>query len=157
LREQAAENVLRLEKASGAISGSFQYFRPPAGDNIIPLDDEEWHGIGDLSQPDEARRDEYENEEILATVTVVEDFDPDIMAQGPSHPESSTEPYPKSAPQASKTPHPNPKSLKSTKVYYDTKHARQKERAKQHARKFEKAERASGKASRKSGIRKRKR
>jgi ribosomal RNA-processing protein 17 len=123
---------------------------------FIPPDDsdEEWHGIG---APSKARRDEeYENEEILATVTVVEDFDPDIMIQGPSHPESSAELSQKSTPQRSKFSHPKPQS-KSKKIYYDTKHARQKERANQHARKLEKAERAGGKGSRKSGIRKRKR
>jgi len=150
-----AENVLQLEKAFGAISGNFQYTQSPACSNtIIPDDsDDEWHGIGAPSKSDEARRDEeYENEEILATVTVVEDFDPDILVQGPSHPELCAELYPKTAPQRSKSSHPKPKS-KSAKVPYGTKHARKEERAKQRSRKLEKAERAGGKASRKSGVR----
>jgi ribosomal RNA-processing protein 17 len=122
---------------------------------LLDGSDEE-HGIAAPSKSGEATRDEeYENEEILATVTVVEDFDAD-MVHGPSHPKSCAEPDPKSFPHAPNISPPKSKS-KSTKLYYETKHARQKERAKQHARKLEKAERAGGKASRKSGIKKRKR
>lgn len=118
--------------------------------------DDEWHGIADSSQQDELARDEeYENEEILATVTVVEDFDPDTLIHGPSRPESSSEPRPFHSdhdirtPRSQPTSHSTKKKMKSTKIRYETKDARKREQVKQRARRTEKAERAGGKASRK--------
>ena len=97
---------------------------------FVPDDgDEEWHGIPSISR--EASNREYENEEILATVTVVEDFDPDTLIHGPSR--SELEPEPERSLSKPKT--------KTTNIYYENKHSHQKERMKQQARVFKKAER----------------
>lgn len=116
--------------------------------NIFHSDDsdDEWHGITPPSRPgDRSRNEEYENEEVFATVTVIEDFEPEITMDGSSHLDSCAERLPESEPRSARIPHPKPKS-KSRKVRYETKDARRKERTKQRARKLEKAERAGGKA-----------
>ncbi|KAJ3883592.1 nucleolar protein 12-domain-containing protein [Lentinula edodes] len=140
LRERAAENAAEIEKAYGAT------LAPSAGD-------QEWQGISDLS---DQKEQEYEDEEVLATVAIVEDFDPDTLLHGPtktvSDPESSSVPVVagpshrnSSDPAAKLTRKKQPK-----KVRYQTKDARKSERTKQRARRTEKAELAGGKASRKN-------
>ena len=112
---------------------------------------EDWTGI---SAKDNERDEEYEDEDILATVTVVEDFDPDAIIHGPSKldhppigPPDRLEPKP-----SSNTGHPPSLKKKSRKIKipYETSDARKKERIKQRARRTEKAELAGGKAARKS-------
>ena len=113
--------------------------RQPVANFPLPDDsDEEWHGITSISR--EASDREYENEEVLATVTVVEDFDPDIMIHGPSHPIPRYELEPEPEPSSAKFSRSKPKT-KTTKIYYENKHSRRKERMKQQARKSKKAER----------------
>ncbi|KAJ3806476.1 nucleolar protein 12-domain-containing protein [Lentinula lateritia] len=140
LRERAAENAAEIEKAYGAT------LAPSAGD-------QEWQGISD---PGDQKEQEYEDEEVLATVAIVEDFDPDTLLHGPtktvSDPESSSVPVVagpshrnSSDPAAKLTRKNQPK-----KVRYQTKDARKSERTKQRARRTEKAELAGGKASRKN-------
>ncbi|KAJ3896828.1 nucleolar protein 12-domain-containing protein [Lentinula edodes] len=140
LRERAAENAAEIEKAYGAT------LAPSAGD-------QEWQGISD---PSDQKEQEYEDEEVLATVAIVEDFDPDTLLHGPtktvSDPESSSVPVVagpshrnSSDPAAKLTRKKQPK-----KVRYQTKDARKSERTKQRARRTEKAELAGGKASRKN-------
>ncbi|KAJ3863161.1 nucleolar protein 12-domain-containing protein [Lentinula novae-zelandiae] len=140
LRERAAENAAEIEKAYGAT------LAPSAGD-------QEWQGISD---PGDQKEQEYEDEEVLATVAIVEDFDPDTLLHGPtktvSDPESSSVPVVagpshrnSSDPAAKLTRKNRPK-----KVRYQTKDARKSERTKQRARRAEKAELAGGKASRKN-------
>ncbi|KIM40194.1 hypothetical protein M413DRAFT_49185, partial [Hebeloma cylindrosporum] len=140
LRERALQNAAQVEQAYGAILGNAE-------------DEEEWAGI------DQRRDEEYEDEEILATVTVVEDFDPDSIIHGPpktdlpaassqsrSEPKSS-QPPPQTKPLQKPTKHKKPRDKK---IRYETKDARKREQTKQRARRTEKAELAGGKASRKS-------
>ena len=117
-------------------------------------DEEEWIGIQGSSS---TKEQEYEDEEVLATVTVVEDFDLDTLIHGPSTP---TEPSTIPAVSTSK-PHPvipktRPTSVKKKvrekKIRYETKDARKVERTKQRVRRKEKAELAGGKGSRKARL-----
>ncbi|KAG2345680.1 hypothetical protein BDR05DRAFT_930354 [Suillus weaverae] len=146
LAERAAQNAAEVEKAYGAI-----------------IDDSD-EGLGS-SENDREREvnGEYEGEEQLATVTVVEDFDPAAFLHGPpmtgsaptdrSDAPSPTSLKPKGKERAQKDPlKPKRKAKKNEKtksVKYQTKAARLAERSKQQARRTEKAERAGGKSSRK--------
>ena len=126
--------------------------------------DDEWAG---LPTKENERDEEYEDEELLATVTVVEDFDPDTIIHGPPKPDRSDhppipqpdrlEPKPKLSRQLQSNTGPSKKS-RQRKIPYETADARKKERTKQRARRTEKAELAGGKAARKSksarGVRK---
>ncbi|KAH9485054.1 Ribosomal RNA-processing protein 17 [Psilocybe cubensis] len=144
LREQAAQNAAQVEKAYGGV-----------------VEDEEWTGISVSDQDGKEHADEYEDEEVLATVTVVEDFDPDTIIHGPAKsdvPIPSSKPIPSQAkssrlPPAKESPHaPSKKKSKprEKKIRYETKDARRREQIKQRRRRTEKAELAGGKASRKS-------
>jgi len=136
-------------------------------------DDEEWHGITSAPSNGAGLEQEaaYSDEEQLATVTIVEDFDPSTLIHGPA---------PFSEPQAEKSlPLPPPcgvglkdggertkdaeggkgtgkrkkattTTTKKKKVRYETKAARRASQAKQRARRTEKAELAGGKAARKT-------
>lgn len=128
-------------------------------------------------QPIEPEEEEYEDEEQLATVTVVEDFDPDTIIHGPPRIRSSPGddgPMEYSRPSTkgkSATVMPSltttertkvrtkanlsvkTKLKMSKKVKYQTKAERGLEKKKQRARRTEKAERAGGKASRSSNSR----
>ncbi|KAF5393469.1 hypothetical protein D9757_000679 [Collybiopsis confluens] len=129
LRERAAQNAAEVEKAYGAAAS------------------EEWHGVID-NQPEE---EQYEDEDVLATVAIVEDFDPDTLLHGPSRPAvSNLEPAEeKKQKKQKKTIESEPsKRTKPKKIKYQTKAARKSERVKQHARRTEKAELAGGRASR---------
>jgi ribosomal RNA-processing protein 17 len=128
------------------------------------VSDEEWSGFGaGPSSPPREREDEYSDEEQLATVTVVEDFDPSTLLHGPERkadvepgPDSGRADAPRVAPQPAnakgKERERAKKALKPKKVKYETKAARKTEQGKQRARRTEKAERAGGKASRKKGV-----
>lgn len=97
--------------------------------------------------------EEYEDEDMLATVTVVEDFDPDTFIHGPrlkSAPAPSTTPAPHTLPGRVNSERLK-KKVRPKKVRYETKDARKVERTKQRARRTEKAELAGGKAARKKG------
>ncbi|KIK97370.1 hypothetical protein PAXRUDRAFT_31830 [Paxillus rubicundulus Ve08.2h10] len=142
LAERAAQNAAEIERAYGAVT-----------DN----NEEEWDGIsGDELE------EEFEGDEQLATVTVVEDFDPSALLYGP--PKTSlfrvsddTPPQRLTAKVKAKEKEKpkkdaingKSKSKKSERVKYQTKGARLAERSRQRARRTEKAERAGGKASRK--------
>lgn len=128
--------------------------------------DDEWSGVGPSSSSKGKQRaekeEEFEDEEQLATVTVVEDFDPDELIHGPSkaddmeldmpserhalpQPPAKTKPAVEAKKVQSKT------TTKAKKIKYQTNAARKSERSKQLKRKVEKAERAGGKASRRKG------
>lgn len=116
-----------------------------------PVDvDEEWTGIS----PSKGKQteEEYQDEEVLATVTVVEDFDPDSIIHGPppstSHPIQS----PATTPQVTHDKATSKKPPKTKKIKYETKAERNAEKTKQRARRTEKAELAGGKAARKKGA-----
>ncbi|KAL0577312.1 hypothetical protein V5O48_004668 [Marasmius crinis-equi] len=140
LKQQAAENAAQVEKAYGATLS----------------DEAEWTGISATPDDHIEEEQEYEDEEVLATVAVVEDFDPDALLHGPSTSKltaesqtSSSRPPPPSAPSRPKSE--TPKKLKPKKIRYETKGARKAEKTKQRARRTEKAELAGGKASRRKG------
>jgi ribosomal RNA-processing protein 17 len=147
-------------------------------------DGEEWTGIDPEREADAdaAERHEYaySDEEQLATVTIVEDFDPSALLHGAAaaseerHGRTSTSPPPPPPPPP---PHLHPrrrgkvegenewgsatrskgkKNGAAKKVRYETRAARRATRATQHARRTEKAERAGGKAMRNKAGRKKK-
>ena len=107
------------------------------------------------------RDEEYEDEKMLATVTVVEDFDPDTIIHGPPKSDHAimarSEPKPKPSRQLQSNTSHQPsleKKSRQRKIPYETSDARKRERAKQRARRSEKAELAGGKATRKvHGVR----
>ncbi|KIK67302.1 hypothetical protein GYMLUDRAFT_37386 [Collybiopsis luxurians FD-317 M1] len=147
LRERAAENAAEVEKAYGA--------------------SEEWQGIteSDEQNEEEGEENQYEGEDVLATVAIVQDFDPDTLLHGPTKPVSNVEPVqqmvnndslPSKASHShpSKVSHSQPsKKTKSKKIRYETKAARKTERTRQRTRRTEKAELAGGKASRRKSKR----
>ncbi|KAL4074149.1 nucleolar protein 12-domain-containing protein [Scleroderma citrinum] len=137
LAERAARNATEIEKAYGAT-----------------IDQE---GAGDDASDLNEMGEEYEGEEQLATVTVVEDFDPATLLHEPLQNSRDHKPTPPlvsivKGKDKEKARHDNPVTKKHPKVKYQTRAARAAERAKQRARHTAKAERAGGKASR---IRKR--
>lgn len=126
--------------------------------------DEEWGGTSkSKADKGKGKEEEYEDEEQLATVTVVEDFDPATLMDGPppTEEEAPIQNPPAAINPKSKRPEKTStmtKKPRAKKVRYETKAARTAETKKQRNRKMEKAERAGGKASRKpkgKGIRKR--
>lgn len=142
LAERAAANAAQVEAAYGG---------GPANEADTQGPDSE----------EDVIQEEYENEEQVATVTVVEDFDMDTLI----HTETPAEhPIPVLSNRnqgQSKLSEPRTKASKSTttnttraykrkmnspkKVKYETKAARLAEKRKQRARKLEKASRAGGK------------
>ncbi|EAU91599.1 hypothetical protein CC1G_11831 [Coprinopsis cinerea okayama7 len=146
LRERAIENAAQVEKAYRAQLG-----------NDSEEEDDEWQGIGTSSAGKE-QDEEYEGEQVVATVTVVEDFDPTTITTGPIPPQQppedddTSDSPPRPTPSSSK-PDSKPGLSKSrpkvNKVHYETKQARRFEREKQHKRKLEKAALAGSKAGRK--------
>lgn len=118
----------------------------PDTQSLTCEEEERWTGIDDAVDDDVV--EEYEGEEQLATVTVVEDFDPAALlhelppALSPP-PLSITKTKEKEKEKRS----PEKKSNSNTKSRYQTKRQRVTERTKQRARRTEKAERAGGKAS----------
>jgi ribosomal RNA-processing protein 17 len=135
----------------------------------VESDQESWTGIASPSSsaaPADQREHEYSDEEQLATVTVVEDFDPSAILHfsttTPDAEQQQQQQRPLLTPPLSR---PRPPSLsrekasrndgglvaKNVKVRYETKAARKATRATQRARRTEKAERAGGKAARKKG------
>ncbi|KAF7376237.1 Ribosomal RNA-processing protein 17 [Mycena sanguinolenta] len=124
-------------------------------------EDDEWTGISGATGKGKGKQmeEEYEDEDMLATVTVVEDFDPDAFIHGPRLAKTApTTSAPASrATVPTKSPQERPKKkLKPKKIRYETKDARKMERTKQRARRTEKAELAGGKESRrKGGLKKR--
>ncbi|KAL0072439.1 hypothetical protein AAF712_000202 [Marasmius tenuissimus] len=96
LKEQAAENAAQVEQAYGA---------------ILP-DETEWTGISGTRSDSEReghveQEQEYADEEVLATVAVVEDFDPDALLHGPVPSDSQTR-------SPASPPHPSTSKSKST-------------------------------------------
>ena len=122
-------------------------------------EDEEWQGVRTENQDNDKHDNEYEDEETHATVTIIEDFDPDAIIHGSPKPATPSIPSPTSRPEAKplqtltskKTLHGSKTNVKpkEQKVRYETKDARRREQMKQRARRTEKAELAGGKASRK--------
>ncbi|KAG8214019.1 nucleolar protein 12-domain-containing protein [Butyriboletus roseoflavus] len=115
LAERAARNAAEVERACGALA------------------DDEWDGVASEC---EAMEEEYEGEEQLATVTVVQDFDVSAMLHGPP-PTRGPEPRP-----AARREERKQTRSKTNKVKYESKAARQAERRRQRVRRTEKAERA---------------
>jgi ribosomal RNA-processing protein 17 len=197
LAEQAAQNATKVEEAYGGLvqrtshyllssvfnarlSGWLTWFSKKKKKKIPAVEsdsDGEWTGINSSSSGAGAdgpgdhdagqREREYSDEEQLATVTVVEDFDPSTLLGFDDRDGGrlsgvvvSEEPRERASPprhrkvvegervrrgnDASKNKKVGPGTAK--KVRYETKAARKSARAKQQARRTEKAERARGKA-----------
>ena len=152
LAERATRNAAQVEAAYGGNpSDGGDTPGPESGEDMV--------------------QEEYENEEQVATVTVVEDLDIDALI----HPEPpSGRPNPGSSSiqdqnQARRPEHPQgskyttnnntsgtskKKAASAKKIKYETKAARLAEKKKQQARRFEKATRAGEKQSRSSKRRK---
>ena len=132
-------------------------------------DDEEWHGIASAPSNEAGLEQEaaYSDEEQLATVTIVEDFDPSTLIHGPasSDPQAESSPSPSrrvsqnggertrdvgGGKGTSKRKNATTTTTTKKKVRYETKAARRATQAKQRARRMEKAELAGGKAARKT-------
>jgi ribosomal RNA-processing protein 17 len=176
LAEQAAKNYREVEKAYGAeisgkdVSHNF-YFRVFWLMLILFKDneDDDWDGLSSALDKGKGREteheEEYEGEEQLATVTVVENFDPDVLLHGPSKPEhlsiSSSKkldatPTRSMRPTSAEVRKTQSKTAtKAKSVKYQSNAARKAERSKQLKRRTEKAERAGGKRARKGGRGKR--
>ena len=158
LRERAKENAAEVEKAYGAVLGeklSRIFCRSCQPSPHAENGDEEWTGISPSSNKGKQKEEEYQDEEILATVTVVEDFDPDSIIHGSPTPGARERSPLESTPTISKSTRDtglSKKRLKGKKVKYETKETRKLERKKQRARRTEKAELAGGKASRKKSL-----
>ncbi|VDC06332.1 unnamed protein product [Peniophora sp. CBMAI 1063] len=149
LAKQAAENAKKVETAYG-------------GAALENGSDDDFHGFGSEpgpSSPPAERQDEYSDEEQLATVTVVEDFDPLALIHGTStdadleNDNDDTQSPPRTTTStktsaAKQNVSATKKKVRPKDIKYETKAARKTARAKQHARKTEKAERAGGKGSR---------
>ncbi|KAI0051193.1 hypothetical protein FA95DRAFT_1554767 [Auriscalpium vulgare] len=168
LAEKAAENAAQVEKAYGG---------------TLATDDDDWAGFGSSSKPTSAPPEaeaEFSDEEQMATVTVVEDFDPSSLIHGTppdlSQDVSPSAPHPNAKGKGRATRDhegdgapslkPGVKSVKAAmkqvkssvkKIKYEGKSARLREQSKQRARRTEKAERAGGKASRKKTGQKKRR
>ncbi|KAJ8487680.1 hypothetical protein ONZ45_g14243 [Pleurotus djamor] len=158
LREQAAANAAQVEHAYGGLQ-----------DDSSDEQHNHWNGISHGNQDAE-----YEGEAVVATVTVVDDFDPTELTHGPSpstsksqtlgdpsHGAASSSAATRSSRSGKRQPQSTPtdrsKHTAQTatspsnpkKIKYETNAARKSQRMKQRARRTEKAERAGGKASRK--------
>jgi ribosomal RNA-processing protein 17 len=163
LAERAVQNATEVERAYGGGAGASRYTAPPIISlvltNFSSADAEEWGGVGSGSGSESEREEEYEGEEQLATVTVVEDFDPATLIYGPEP--TRVPPVPTDAPKPPRTTgRVKPKDMpgkiakakagkRSKDVKYQTQAGRRADKRKQLARHTEKAERAGGKQSRK--------
>ncbi|KAH9022244.1 hypothetical protein EDB84DRAFT_513661 [Lactarius hengduanensis] len=154
LAEQATQNAAKVEAAYGG-------FVQNTGS-----DDEEWHGIASAPSNDAGLEQEtYSDEEQLATVTIVEDFDPSTLIHGPtssSEPQAPFQPPPSSPQKGRERVKDGEEGRKTSKrknatVRYETKAARRAAQVKQRARRTEKAELAGGKAARKTKAGRKKR
>ncbi|KAI5827284.1 hypothetical protein K523DRAFT_418582 [Schizophyllum commune Tattone D] len=143
LREQAAENAATVEAAYGAL--------------INGEDADELPTLGPSGRAKGKQREEFEDEETLATVTVVEDFDPDTLIHGA--PDEARERQTPAAASTSKLPDKLKPAVKKTaikkamkpkKIKYETNAARKAQTAKQRKRHTEKAELAGGKRAQKN-------
>lgn len=151
LAKRAAANAAQVEAAYGA---------EPAEEVDPPEPD-----------PEEDVIQEYEDEELLATVTVVEDFDIDALIhtgapsehpildpsnRGQDQPELSEHRAraSKSTTAAKRSETHKKKPSSGKKIKYETRAARLAEKRKQQARKLEKTTRAGGKQSHPSKKRK---
>ena len=173
LAEQASQNAAKVEEAYGGLA------QRASNSSLPPIlllfflrdrqliwvvkkptdaesDEESWTGIAsteaDLARE---REHEYSDEEQLATVTVVEDFDPSAplyhAAADDADPQEERHPLPPPSSHSSrgKAAPSRKDGGAAKKVRYETKAARRATRATQRARRTEKAERAGGKAARK--------
>ena len=133
----------------------------PRSNHGLDDEDDEWRGAGSSTKENNEHDDEYEDEETHATVTIIEDFDPDTIIHGeprtdtlvtPSSPTSQPEARQPQTLTSKKALHGSTTKVKpkEKKIRYETKDARRREQKKQRARRKEKAELAGGKAARKS-------
>lgn len=183
LAERAVANAAEVEKAYGGAAGTSHVASTTVALSInkhmiLDQSDEELANLPSSSRRQQKKaqgqtapaEEEFEDDEQLATVTVVEDFDPDTIIHGPAREDVDPDVKPSqrfpplskgkskalsiaNAEQAKARAKANmavkAKKLKPKKIAYETKADRAVEKRKQRARRTEKAERAGGKASRK--------
>jgi len=182
LAEQASQNAAKVEEAYGGFAQRasncpvfsshprLTWIRNP---DVVDSDQESWTGIASPSAALERERErerehEYSDEEQLATVTVVEDFDPTVLLYRAATTASDDDaelpaveverrplrsPLPPPPGKASRSRSRKDDDDKKKKVVrYETKAARRATRATQRARRTEKAERAGGKAARRKAA-----
>lgn len=151
LREQAVENAANVEAAYGALING------EGADADVPA-------LGPSGRARGKQREEFEDEETLATVTVVEDFDPDTLIHGtpdeeqerrPSTSATSAPVKPKPASKPKTSADKTKRAAKPKKIKYETNAARRAQTTKQRARRTEKAELAGGKRAHKNKSAKR--
>ncbi|KAI0000421.1 ubiquitin-related domain-containing protein [Russula vinacea] len=147
LAEQAVQNAAKVEEAYGGFA------------QHVESDQESWTGIASPSSVPADQR-EYSDEEQLATVTVVEDFDPTMLLYHPAATNTTSDAVepPAAAERGTtllrggggKASRDLTEPAKKVRVArYETKAARRATRATQRVRRTEKAELAGGKAARK--------
>jgi ribosomal RNA-processing protein 17 len=169
LAEQAAQNAAEVEKAYGGsfaqrasnsslhIFSQLTWIRNPD----VESDQESWSGITSRLDLEREREHEYSDEEQLATVTVVEDFDPSALLHRATTSDDGGDTELPAAERRPLLPQPPPGMASRSRkdqdgpgkkkvVRYETKAARRATRATQRTRRTEKAERAGGKAARKN-------
>jgi len=153
LREQAVQNAAEVEQAYGAIVCKWPCFAvgccAVSNRCVDPENDEEWEGT---SSPEKGKQKmteaEYEDEEILATVAVVEDFDPDAILHGPNPPSTHAPPAlkvskPSTTPSKAKLLTSTKSKLKPRKpssIKYETKSERLAAKSKQRKKRSDRAE-----------------
>ncbi|EJD02979.1 uncharacterized protein FOMMEDRAFT_86142 [Fomitiporia mediterranea MF3/22] len=144
LREKAQENARQIESA--------------LKQDVNESSDEETNKLPQSRKGKGKATQEFEDEEQLATVTIVEEFDPDTLR----HMSSTAQNKPGSLSSASESrvdtridsqsrPPPKKAKVQPKRTPYETKAARKAARVKQHSRKLEKANLASRNARRKEG------
>ena len=116
---------------------------PGDDENSKNEEEEEWTGIPDEKEKEEA----YDDEEVVATVTVIEDMDPASFTSTPTIRRET--PPPHVEPDQTRIIKAPPKvKAKPRKIRYEKKEDRKRERAKQKARRTEKADLARGRRRR---------
>lgn len=158
----------------GSFVSSFEFVAGSEGED----GDANWAGIGTGRAGRRAKEEEYSDEEQLAHVTVVEDFDPEELIHGPPPTNGDSSGLAKASGSASgrnSSSDPRPNAIKDErrglprkggtkalagkskkKFKYETNAARKAAWKKQKGRQTEKAERAGGKATKKQSLRGRK-
>ena len=112
------------------------------------------HDEQEQTEEQEEIAEEYQDTEHLATVTVVEDFDPHALIHGPPKQPGHIVPGPKTMSKPAPKPKTNNKAEKlkrKGKTRYQTKDASRLERTKQRARRTKKEAHARDQDTRKKG------
>jgi ribosomal RNA-processing protein 17 len=136
--------------------GGGMTFLPPASPFLLipfPAGSSTIVSQSDEEGPNQDNEEQFEDEEAIATVVVVEDFDPDTVRHGTTV-SPAAQPPAASAPLSETKPAQHSKKTKPTKIKYQTRDARKAESKKQQQRKQEKARLAGTRSKKPAGARK---